>query len=257
MVNVKTRWVFLPPGTTIDARDDRAWDFPVGTRFWKEFTFNGRKVETRMLWKATAAKWVAASYLWNEDQTDATLASDLGEPDVAAVASTRQHSIPSLLHDGDAVASSLIGRATVWRVPGAGDGRSVLIDPCRARFERDAGSHALRSPSSRCRRSGPCFAIRRPRTLWLSDKRLRRLRADPRHVDLAIDVDQRARGTSSRTFSLTATRESSPTCCVIQPNVTDWYRFRPRWRQPTGGIRDRLGNTRARECVTACSSSAH
>jgi cytochrome c553 len=92
---IKTRWVFLPAGATIDARDDRAWDFPVGTRFWKEFTFNGRKVETRMLWKAGAAEWVAASYLWNEDQTDAVLASRLGEPDVAAVAPNRRHSIPS------------------------------------------------------------------------------------------------------------------------------------------------------------------
>ena len=27
------------------------WDFPVGTRFWKEFAFKGRKVETRFLWK--------------------------------------------------------------------------------------------------------------------------------------------------------------------------------------------------------------
>jgi mono/diheme cytochrome c family protein len=91
----KKRWVLLPPGTTIDARDDSAWEFPVGTRFWKEFTFNGRKVETRMLWKAATANWVAASYLWNDEQTDATLASDLGEPDVAPVSPSRRHSIPS------------------------------------------------------------------------------------------------------------------------------------------------------------------
>ena len=91
---VKTRWVFLPPGSSIDARDDRAWEFPVGARFWKEFTFDGRKVETRMLWKTGPAEWVAVSYQWNEAQTDAVLASSLGEPDVAPVAN-RQHSIPS------------------------------------------------------------------------------------------------------------------------------------------------------------------
>lgn len=91
----KTRWVYLPPGTTIDVRDDTAWDFPVGTRFWKEFSFAGRKVETRMLWKATASRWVAVSYRWNDAQTDAMLASERGEPGVVALAPNRGHSIPS------------------------------------------------------------------------------------------------------------------------------------------------------------------
>lgn len=91
----KTRWVFLPPGTTIDTRDDAAWEFPVGTRFWKEFSFDGRKVETRMLWKAGATRWVAVSYRWNDEQTDAILASDLGEPGVAALTPNRSHGIPS------------------------------------------------------------------------------------------------------------------------------------------------------------------
>ena len=92
---VKRRWVFLPPGTTIDIRDDGAWEFPVGTRFWKEFSFDGRKVETRMLWKATAAQWVTVSYLWNDAQTDAILASDRGEPGVASLGPNRRHSVPS------------------------------------------------------------------------------------------------------------------------------------------------------------------
>ena len=91
----KTRWVFIPPGTTIDGRDDAAWAFPVGTRFWKEFSFDGRKVETRMLWKATAAQWVAVSYMWNEAQTEALLASDRGEPGVVSLSPNRRHDIPS------------------------------------------------------------------------------------------------------------------------------------------------------------------
>lgn len=93
---IKTRWVFLPTGTTIDARDDSAWEFPVGTRLWKEFSFDGRKVETRMLWRATTARWVAASYVWNEAQTDAVLAADAGEPGVVALTANRRHSIPSV-----------------------------------------------------------------------------------------------------------------------------------------------------------------
>ena len=251
---VKKRWVFLPPGTTIDTRDDSAWAFPVGTRFWKEFSFNGRKVETRMLWKAAATNWIVASYLWNDEQTEATLASDLGEPDVAPVSSNRRHSIPStsdclachgakrteplgfnplqlstdrdpnaihaeplppgsvtldtlardglisplqtnsigapprvrttnsgtrtmlgylsancgschrgdgeiavrvpslrydqMLRDGDAVATSLIGRATSWRVPGVRDGASVLIDVASPDSSAMLIRMRSRSPSS-------------------------------------------------------------------------------------------------------------
>jgi len=91
----KIRWVYIPPNTVIDTGNDAAWEFPVGTRFWKEFSFNSRKVETRMLWKATATQWVAVSYMWNEAQTDAVLASDRGEPGVATISGSRQHSIPS------------------------------------------------------------------------------------------------------------------------------------------------------------------
>jgi cytochrome c553 len=71
-----------------------AWYFPVGTRFWKEFTFAGRKVETRFLWKASRAGWVAASYVWNADGTEATLAPERGVAGVAEIAPGR-HSIPS------------------------------------------------------------------------------------------------------------------------------------------------------------------
>ncbi len=44
----KTRWMRLPKGTFIDARNPDVWRFPVGTRFWKEFRF-GRRAETRFI----------------------------------------------------------------------------------------------------------------------------------------------------------------------------------------------------------------
>src|SRR5947209_7643500 len=44
----KRRWIRLPRGTQIDARDPDHWVFPVGTRIWKEFSL-GRRLETRML----------------------------------------------------------------------------------------------------------------------------------------------------------------------------------------------------------------
>src|SRR6476659_1959473 len=54
---VKARWIRLPDGAAIDARDEDQWRFPVGTKFWKEFSFGGRRVETRFLWRARADTW--------------------------------------------------------------------------------------------------------------------------------------------------------------------------------------------------------
>jgi hypothetical protein len=92
----KQRWVYLPPGARIDITNVDAWVFPVGTKFWKEFVFNGRRVETRFLWRAGGQGWVFASYKWNDDQTDATLAPAEGDAGVAEIAGTRRHSIPSI-----------------------------------------------------------------------------------------------------------------------------------------------------------------
>ena len=56
------------------------WELPVGTKFWKEFSFNGRKVETRFLWQTGKDHWVFATYVWNEQQTDAELAPETASP---------------------------------------------------------------------------------------------------------------------------------------------------------------------------------
>lgn len=90
----KSRWVYLPAGTAIDTRNPDDWVFPVGTRFWKEFRFNGRRVETRMLWRASDEQWVFATYRWNEDLTAATLAPAEGVPAAAELAHGRFHVIP-------------------------------------------------------------------------------------------------------------------------------------------------------------------
>jgi mono/diheme cytochrome c family protein len=91
----KRRWIHLPPGTTIDATNPRQWEFPVGTRLWKEFSFNGRPVETRLLWKASDAGWLAGSYVWNQEGVDAVLADSDGVAGAAEIAPGKQHNIPS------------------------------------------------------------------------------------------------------------------------------------------------------------------
>ncbi len=68
----KRRWLLLPPGETVDTSDPDDWVFPVGTRTFKEFTRDGVRVETRLNLKTSDA-WAAATYLWDEAGSDATL----------------------------------------------------------------------------------------------------------------------------------------------------------------------------------------
>src|SRR5690606_15482501 len=91
----KSRWIRIPRGTRIDARNADAWEFPIGTRVWKEFAFGGRRVETRMLWRSASGEWRYAAYVWNDAQTDAFLAPADGVRNAAEIAPGKRHSIPS------------------------------------------------------------------------------------------------------------------------------------------------------------------
>ena len=73
----KRRWVALP-GPSIDTRDPDDWQFPSGTKFWKEFAYDGKRVETRLLQKVGIASdaWVAAAYVWLPDGSDALLSPE-------------------------------------------------------------------------------------------------------------------------------------------------------------------------------------
>ena len=73
----KRRWLYLPPGTSIDATRPNAWDFPPGTRLWKEFSHE-RRVETRLIERLADGSWRYATYVWNEDGSDAVLAPAQG-----------------------------------------------------------------------------------------------------------------------------------------------------------------------------------
>lgn len=68
----KRRWIRLPPGTAIDTRSMDEWVFPVGTRLWKEFSVDGRRVETRYLEKRGERDWRRVSFVWDEAEANAT-----------------------------------------------------------------------------------------------------------------------------------------------------------------------------------------
>ncbi len=74
----KFRFVWMPPGTFAAYRPDDVFDFPIGTILSKTFAFrtepNGheRLIETRLL-VHTRSGWVGLPYVWNRDQTEATL----------------------------------------------------------------------------------------------------------------------------------------------------------------------------------------
>ena len=74
----KRRWIYLPPGTTIDTTQPDYWRFPVGTKLWKEFTRDGVRVETRYMVKFGPADddWLFMPYAWNDDESLATPAPE-------------------------------------------------------------------------------------------------------------------------------------------------------------------------------------
>ncbi len=74
----KKRYLLLPPGSVIDTSQMDHWVFPIGTRVWKEFSKDGKVVETRLLQKIEAGSegWWMAAYLWNDAGTEADAVID-------------------------------------------------------------------------------------------------------------------------------------------------------------------------------------
>jgi uncharacterized repeat protein (TIGR03806 family) len=87
----KLRFVRLPDGTQVDYNPDSVFQFPKGTAIVKTFFYyhderdpsKGRRLmETRVLLHEQKG-WVALPYIWNEDQSDATLEVAGGDAKVA------------------------------------------------------------------------------------------------------------------------------------------------------------------------------
>jgi len=90
----KRRWIALPQGTAIDASDADAWQFPAGTRLWKEFTFAGG-VETRFMQRRADGTWLYATYVRKNGEPDDVLAPAAGMPGFVATLNGKRHDVPS------------------------------------------------------------------------------------------------------------------------------------------------------------------
>jgi uncharacterized repeat protein (TIGR03806 family) len=95
---VKSRFVFLPPGTAAVFTEVGVLDFPVGAVLVKTFAYPAdmrrpneavRSIETRLLIRKTSG-WVAQTYRWNADQTDAVLKRAGGRAEVSFIDQTGQ-----------------------------------------------------------------------------------------------------------------------------------------------------------------------
>ncbi len=88
----KVRRAYLPKCSKVDTTNMDQWKFPVGARFWKEFTRDGVLVETRFIHRygPTATDWIFAAYHWRATGDDADYV-----PDGVADASATPHDIPN------------------------------------------------------------------------------------------------------------------------------------------------------------------
>jgi hypothetical protein len=131
----KHRWMQLPPGAQIDTTDPDHWVFPVGTKFWKEFTAkdasnNDVRVETRFIKRiantGAASDWFYVAYQWNDTQTDTT-----AQPFGVNNANGTQHDIPPRFqckqcHEG--ISSRILGFGAIQLDTAAQTGQIALDD---------------------------------------------------------------------------------------------------------------------------------
>jgi hypothetical protein len=89
----KARFVELPPCSTIDTTDMDRWSVPVGTKFWKEFSVSGKRVETRLLHRfgPELGDFVFVAYQWDDTESDAT-----SVPNGVEDANGTTHDIPAV-----------------------------------------------------------------------------------------------------------------------------------------------------------------
>lgn len=79
----KKRWLRLPKDARIDVSDPEHWVFPVGTQLFKEFSLDGKRLETRLIERIAATgkdanDYFYGAFLWRDDESDADFVRDGG-----------------------------------------------------------------------------------------------------------------------------------------------------------------------------------
>jgi hypothetical protein len=144
----KRRWIYLPPVTAINASRPDALQFPAGTRLWKEFG-HGRPIETRYIERLADGSWRFATYVWNEQGTDAVLAPEQGLPNHrASGAPGGRYPVPSradcaACHEGGRV--PVLGFTVLQLAP---DLRALAEGGVLDRLPRALLDHPPRIPAS-------------------------------------------------------------------------------------------------------------
>jgi len=135
----KHRWMQLPPGGKIDTTDPDHWVFPVGTKFWKEFTAkdtggNDVRVETRFIWRiannGVPNDWFYVAYQWNTTQDD-TVSVPFGQPDADSTTHDIPNRIQCLTCHGNLPQSFILGFGAI-QLDGPAATGDVAIDQIAA-----------------------------------------------------------------------------------------------------------------------------
>ncbi|MEO6772469.1 MAG: PQQ-dependent sugar dehydrogenase [Kofleriaceae bacterium] len=75
----KRRWLALPDGKTIGSVADGDFEFPIGSVLVKEFSVEGKRVETRFFVRQDGdGRWAGYTYQWRADESDADLVGITG-----------------------------------------------------------------------------------------------------------------------------------------------------------------------------------
>lgn len=72
----KDRWMAVPDAATINIELNHDWTYPNNSVLVKNFSLNGKRVETRLLVRHENGDWRGYSYEWNDSETDANLLLD-------------------------------------------------------------------------------------------------------------------------------------------------------------------------------------
>jgi len=125
----KRRWLHLPEGTAIDRSDMDHWRFPIGAVAFKEFSRDGKRLETRVIARLSEDEYFMGAFAWSEDESDARYVPD-GVQNVRGT----DHDVPNerqcaTCHNGEPgklLGVSAVQQPSLFTPPGAAKAASAL-----------------------------------------------------------------------------------------------------------------------------------